>query len=101
MTREVQAPDVAESSKTEPEPAATTGSSSDDEEPKPGTWKAKKRAREVDLARQRAGEESDDEPMTGWEDPSEEISTSIPQEVNPPANSPGRTKRPRMDPFAG
>lgn len=86
---------------SKPEPASS--SSDSDGEPEVGTWKAKKRAREADLAEQREAEENEsdeEEEMEGWEDPSAKPAAPT-EEVEPQADTQVRSKRPRMDPFAG
>ncbi|KAF8752905.1 Sas10/Utp3/C1D family [Rhizoctonia solani] len=80
-------------------------SSSSDEEPAAGTWKAKKRDREVALAANKVNQESsddEDEPMEGWEEP-EMISSKIVSGDGPNSSNEllGRQKRPKIDPFAG
>ncbi|CAE6459999.1 unnamed protein product [Rhizoctonia solani] len=88
-----------------PEEPEESESSSSDEEPATGTWKAKKRAREADLAANKADQESsevEDEPMPGWEEPEVASSKVVPVDSAGPSIDPGgRSKRPRMDPFAG
>ncbi|KAG8762325.1 hypothetical protein FRC11_009850 [Ceratobasidium sp. 423] len=95
-------PPAAGPSKNEPEEPE---SSSSDEEPAAGTWKAKKRAREADLATNNADQDSsedEDEPMMGWEEPEAASSKIVPADSAGPSTDPsGRPKRPRMDPFAG
>ncbi|KAG9119253.1 hypothetical protein FRC07_005795 [Ceratobasidium sp. 392] len=85
-----------------PAEPAEESSSDSDAEPEVGTWKAKKRAREADLAKQRAGEvdelESDDS-LEGWEE-SKTVSMTV-EEPEAQAGLSSRAKRPRMDPFTG
>ncbi|KAF8693147.1 Sas10/Utp3/C1D family, partial [Rhizoctonia solani] len=98
----VEAP-AAGPSKTEVE--VSNESSSSDEEPAAGTWKAKKRDREVALAANKVNQDSsddEDEPMEGWEEP-EMISSKIVSGDGPNSSNEllGRQKRPKIDPFAG
>ncbi|CAE6482542.1 unnamed protein product [Rhizoctonia solani] len=92
-------------SKIDPEPEESDESSSSDEEPAPGTWKAKKRAREADLAASRADQgasEDEDEPMDGWEEPETAPSKAAPaNNTGPSTDDVGVPKRRRIDPFAG
>ncbi|CAE6419039.1 unnamed protein product [Rhizoctonia solani] len=103
----VSEPSASGPSKDEPEPDESdesSGSSSDDE-PAPGTWKAKKRAREADLAASKADRETsdeEDEPMAGWEEPEIAPSTiASTDNAGPSAELTGKPKRARIDPFAG
>lgn len=90
-------------SKTEAE--ESDESSSTDEEPVSGTWKAKKRAREADLTAAKTEQEpseDEDEPMDGWEEPETISSKVVPTDHESPSTaSIGKQKRPRADPFAG
>ncbi|CUA76189.1 hypothetical protein RSOLAG22IIIB_12103 [Rhizoctonia solani] len=101
----ISEPPSAGPSKTEPEPEESEESSSSDEEPAAGIWKAKKRAREADLAASRAEKEAsedEDEPMDGWEEPETASSKVAPSEnIGPSTDSVDRPKRRRIDPFAG
>ncbi|KAG9082810.1 hypothetical protein FRC06_004843 [Ceratobasidium sp. 370] len=85
-------------------PQPNDESSSDgDAEPEVGTWKAKKRAREADLANQRQSEDEEpesDKSLDGWEETNTTPPPTI-EEVKSQHESSSRTKRPRMDPFAG
>ncbi|QRV95301.1 Sas10/Utp3/C1D family protein [Ceratobasidium sp. AG-Ba] len=89
---------------TQPEPEPVVEISSDtDEEPAAGTWKAKKRAREADLANQRATDDQEmesDDSLGGWEE-TKAGPASVVEEDKAQTETSSRTKRPRMDPFAG
>ncbi|KAG8712787.1 hypothetical protein FRC08_014103 [Ceratobasidium sp. 394] len=95
-------PSVPAESSAKPHPNDESSSDSD-AEPEAGTWKAKKRAREADLAKQRGDgneEPESDESLDGWEETST-TPASVVQTADPQPGSSSRTKRPRMDPFAG
>ncbi|KAG8724141.1 hypothetical protein FRC09_000099 [Ceratobasidium sp. 395] len=87
------------------EPNEEESSSDSDAEPEAGTWKAKKRAREADLAKQRAGEDEEvesDQSLDGWEETNNgPTAAAISEEVEAQEGPASRAKRPRMDPFAG
>ncbi|QRV80911.1 Sas10/Utp3/C1D family protein [Ceratobasidium sp. AG-Ba] len=97
-------PPVPANSATQPEPEPVVEISSDtDEEPAPGTWKAKKRAREADLANQRATDDQEmesDDSLGGWEE-TKAGPALVAEEDKVQSETSGRSKRPRMDPFAG
>ncbi|KAG8791584.1 hypothetical protein FRC12_008756 [Ceratobasidium sp. 428] len=105
--------DDEQSSSTQPpaptesnvEPNEEESSSDSDAEPEVGTWKAKKRAREADLAKQRAGEDEEvesDESLDGWEEANSGSAAAADLEQAEVQEGPAsRAKRPRMDPFAG
>ncbi|KAJ1304025.1 hypothetical protein OPQ81_008433 [Rhizoctonia solani] len=99
----ISEPPAAGPSKTVPD--ESDESSSSDEEPVAGTWKAKKRAREADIVANKADQEpseDEDEPMAGWEEPETASSKTAPVDNEGPSTDPAdRPKRPRMDPFAG
>ncbi|KAF8595683.1 hypothetical protein BDV93DRAFT_528507 [Ceratobasidium sp. AG-I] len=88
---------------SKPDPTSASSSSDSDAEPEVGTWKAKKRAREEDLANQRAEEENGsekEEVMEGWEEPNAEHADPA-EKAEPQVDGLGGSKRARMDPFAG
>ncbi|KAG9089066.1 hypothetical protein FS749_001651, partial [Ceratobasidium sp. UAMH 11750] len=92
---------VPAESSARPQPNDESSSDSD-AEPEVGTWKAKKRAREADLAKQRGGgneEPESDESLDGWEETSTTPASAVQAADSQPGSS-SRTKRPRMDPFA-
>ncbi|KAG9090665.1 hypothetical protein FS749_000384 [Ceratobasidium sp. UAMH 11750] len=95
-------PSVPAETSAKPRPNDESSSDSD-AEPEAGTWKAKKRAREADLAKQRGDrneEPESDESLDGWEETSTTPASAV-QTADPQPGSSSRTKRPRMDPFAG
>ncbi|CAE7223786.1 unnamed protein product [Rhizoctonia solani] len=99
-------PPAAGPSKAEPkrEESDKSSSSSSDEEPAPGTWKAKKRAREAALAASKADQdasEDEDEPMVGWEEPQAASKIEPTDDKDSSTDLVDKRKRPRMDPFAG
>ncbi|KDN36075.1 hypothetical protein RSAG8_11097, partial [Rhizoctonia solani AG-8 WAC10335] len=98
-------PPAAGPSKVEAESEESDESTSSDEEPAPGTWKAKKRAREADLAANKADKETsgdEDGPMDGWEEPEVASSKVVPDDKADASTEPvGGPKRRRIDPFAG
>ncbi|CAE6436280.1 unnamed protein product [Rhizoctonia solani] len=87
------------------EPEESDESSSSDDEPAAGTWKAKKRAREADLAANKVDQESseeEDEPMDGWEELETASSKVVSTDNAGPSTGPlGGQKRPKIDPFSG
>ncbi|KAG8733977.1 hypothetical protein FRC10_012049, partial [Ceratobasidium sp. 414] len=95
-------PSVPAEPSTKPQPNDESSSDSD-AEPEAGTWKAKKRAREADLANQRKGgdeEPESEESLDGWEETNVTSAPAV-EDAKPQHGLSSRTKRPRMDPFAG